>query len=83
MCVCKSHPYDDAYSRYARECHDFGTVGDEVEQDWDDGLRSMVEFIPQHCREVAASTQRADIKTYSMLQPQISTCAAVKEECIK
>lgn len=49
----KTHPNDDANCRYTRGGHDFGTVGDEVEQDRNDGFCSMVKFIPQHCREVA------------------------------
>lgn len=58
MCVCKTHPYDDADSGHTGGGHDFGTVGDEVEQDRNDCLRSMVEFITQHCREVATRQHR-------------------------
>ncbi len=56
--VGKTHPYDDADSRHTGGGHDFGTVGDEVEQDRNDGLRSMVEFIPQHWWEVATRIYR-------------------------
>lgn len=48
MYVCKTHPYDDADSQHTRGGHDFGTVGDEVEKDGNDGFCSMVKFIPQH-----------------------------------
>lgn len=58
MCVCKTYPYDDADSRYTGGGHDFGTVGDEVEQDGNNGFCSMVKFIPQHCREVATRIHR-------------------------
>lgn len=57
MGVCKTHPYDDADGWNTGGGHDFGTVGDEVEQDGNDGLRSMVKFIPQHWWEVATRTQ--------------------------
>lgn len=59
--MCKPHPYDDADGRHAGGGHDFGTVGNEVEQDGDDGFRSMVEFIPQHRGEVTAPGEKLSI----------------------
>lgn len=79
--VCKTHSYDDADSRHTRGGHDFGTVGDEVEQDGNDGFRSMVEFIPQHCREVATRIHTEKYST-NMLWSQ-NTIKVVGKAIIK
>jgi hypothetical protein len=56
--VCVSHAYDEADGEHPGRGHDFGTVGDEVEKDGHDGLRSMVKLVPQHHRQVAKHTQK-------------------------
>lgn len=54
LTLVQTHPYNDADGWDTRGGHHFGTVGDEVEQDGNDGFCPMVEFIPQYWRQVTA-----------------------------
>lgn len=62
MCSIETNPNNDADGRDAGCGHDFGAVGDEVEEDGDDGFGPVVELVPQHRGEVAA---RARVGTQS------------------
>lgn len=45
---------DESDGGHARGGHDFGTVGDQVEQDGHSGLSRVVKAAAQHRRQVAA-----------------------------
>ena len=49
VCVCVTDLDDEADGRHARGGHDLGTVGDQVEEDRDDGLCSVVKLVAQYC----------------------------------
>lgn len=57
-CPAETHAYNDADGRDAGRGHDFGAVGDEVEEDGNDGFGAVVELVPQHRGEVAAGESR-------------------------
>lgn len=58
---------DEADGGHAGGGHDFGTVGDQVEEDRHDGLCRVVEATAEHRRQVAGD-RRAE-QTLGFVQP--------------
>lgn len=48
---------DEADGGHARRGHDFGTVGDQVEENGHDGLCGVVEATAEHQRQVAGDSR--------------------------
>lgn len=55
-----SYSEDETDGSHPGGGHDFGTVGDQVEQDGHGGLGSMVEAAAEHRRQVS-ETERRDV----------------------
>lgn len=69
---------DESDGSHAGGGHDFGTVGDQVEQDGDSGLGRVVEAAAQYCRQVAAWSRVGGERSVTVLSWTLYTPAAQK-----
>lgn len=72
-CEDATYSEDEADGGHAGGGHDFGTVGDQVEEDRHGGLRSVVKPTAEHQRQVAGEQSRTmkEISAWVRTHPQL------------